>query len=111
MNDVSELKDNVARPLAQELLLKAANALACVDNDLAQCHAIMALHHLLPEAPMPPDLIEFLNNNGFHPDVPVATEEDMLKGLAESSCNCEECQELSAKHGIAPLVTGSASVH
>lgn len=110
MSDSKGLKEQMAELVAQELLVKAANVLGA-SNELAQCHIIMALHVVIPEAPMPPGMLEMLNKHGFKPDVKVVSEADMLRDLATSDCNCPKCQELRAKYNIAPPVPGSTQVH
>lgn len=100
-----------AQCMAEEALLRALDGLSYVNNDKAKCHAIMALQALLPESPMPPGLVEYLNKNGFYPDARVATEAEIIEGLSQSTCTCDRCNAMRAKHGIAIPMSGTTVVH
>jgi len=112
METVNKVRTEMLSVKVQEHLLDAVSRLSQLgNNDMAYCHAIMALHFMLPEIPMQPDLIEFLNKNGFHPKVKLATAEEIRQGLAASDCTCDECQELRAKYNVPAPTPGTSAVH
>lgn len=97
METVNQVKTEMLSVKVQEHLLDAVSRLSQLgNNDMAYCHAIMALHFMLPETPMPAPLIKFLNEHGFYPETREATDEDMRAHLAASGCTCEKCQEPSS---------------
>lgn len=112
LNKVRELAAEGLTIMIEEHLLKAIGLMSKLgNNDMAYAHAIMSLHYMMPEQPMPEDLLEFLHAQGLKPNARVATEEEEKTLLQQSGCTCEKCQELRAKYNIALRMPETVQVH
>ena len=123
-NSLEEVKKEVLKAVKKEVLKRHASDLAselmatlgALETDTDElCYAIMVMHKLHPNAPMPEDMVKMLQKHGHNPNVRVATEEDTARLAVEGDCDCPKCQALRAKSQVAkpnPLVTsGQNTVH
>lgn len=104
LGDLKGMKKVLMKKRVFDLVSEAVhllNEIAPESDEL--CYAVMLLHKLVPDAPMPEGMYKMLKEHGHDPQVRIVSkEEQMALALAmENGCDCPDCQALRAKYKAA----------
>ena len=106
MTDLKEVLGDpkgMKKVLMKKHVIDLVNEAALLLNKIAPesdelCYAIMLMHKLVPDAPMPEGMYAMLKEHGHDPQVRVINDEELAALAMETDCDCDECQALRAKY-------------